>query len=201
MRHAVFYINPIVRCLDFIIGMYLALAYLWLNQQKWVIKAFKKFNGTNFAFFYIIALLISISVLLSKVIPDVNHLRCFAFLYWPIVASIILFTSLSASIVQPLSGGGKILQSQELLLLGSSTFTFFMTHLLVIRYYDFILGVIGGLGFPLLNRCLYYGGTSLRLVVCLFTTIALSLVVEKYFITPLSQWLTKIIQQYMIVRS
>lgn len=198
MRHAIFYINPIIRSLDFIIGMYLALAYLWLRRQERVIKVV---NYSNVKVFFIIALFIGISVLFSNTIPNINHLRCFAFLYWPLVAFVILFTSLSTSMNQSLSGGGKILQSQELLVLGTNTFVFFMTHLLVIWYYDNILGVFSSIGSLMLSKFLYYGGTSLRFVTCLFITIALSLVVEKYILSPLSQWITKNIQQFSIVRS
>lgn len=96
LYHMVLYVSPYVRLADFILGIYLALVYLQYKEQ--IEKRIKLTNNTMAVFVLIlIALLVFQSCVLSK------EIRFIAPVFWPLVAAIVLLTSLSER-----AGGGKI---------------------------------------------------------------------------------------------
>lgn len=91
--HAILYISPYMRLMDFVLGIYLALGYLKLKDKKttkWNSKA------CQIAILALIVLLVIESCLLSE------NERLFAPVYWIPVAFLIMIASLSERI-----GGGK----------------------------------------------------------------------------------------------
>lgn len=92
--HAILYISPYMRLMDFVFGIFLALGYLKLKERQ----SFKWNSVVNqVVVFSLIAILVFESYLLSKTA------RLIAPVYWIPVALLIFIASLSDRI-----GGGKI---------------------------------------------------------------------------------------------
>ena len=88
--HAILYVSPYMRLMDFVFGIYLALGYLKIKDEKvtkWNNKA------CQIAILALIVLLVIESCLLSE------NERLFAPIYWIPVALLILITSFSERIV------------------------------------------------------------------------------------------------------
>lgn len=94
MHHAILYISPYMRLTDFVLGVFLALGFLKLKEQS--IDFLKNGILTQSLVFLLIALLVVESCVLS------DDVVLFAPVYWPLVALLILTSSLSEVI-----GGGK----------------------------------------------------------------------------------------------
>lgn len=122
------YIFPLVRLLDFVLGVYLA---FWLLNRKtsFYEKLSKKIHGiTNFIIigcFILIASLIVESIMLGDLLSFVSV--C----YWPAIVTIIVCVTL----ISICNGGGyNLLQNKILQWLGSISFSFYMIHQLVYKY-------------------------------------------------------------------
>lgn len=176
--HYALYISPYMRLTDFVFGIYLALGFMSLKERHKE-PTFNN-NGTMslFVIFGLIVLLVVESCLLPK---PVFHI---APVYWLLVATVIL---LASSV--PINGGGKLLENKYLQRLGELSFTIFMTHQLVLRY---VMKAYNALG---INQPIAY------IIVTFILTIIISDLMEKYILTPVTQWLTKRNQQSMTARS
>lgn len=95
MHHAILYISPYMRLTDFILGIYLALAYQSIKDKPITILKSKVF--AEVFVFALIALLVLESCVLSE------DTVLFAPVYWPLVALLILVASLSSG-----TGGGVL---------------------------------------------------------------------------------------------
>ncbi|MBP5424155.1 MAG: acyltransferase [Paludibacteraceae bacterium] len=93
MYHAVLYISPYMRLVDFVFGIFLALGYLSLRERP-----AKLFTNSVLSQFLIICLI----VLLVVESCIFENARCFSVIYWPLVALLILIATLS----ETTSGGG-----------------------------------------------------------------------------------------------
>ena len=91
--HAILYISPYMRLMDFVLGIYLALGYLKLKERP-----VEKWNNTLSQ----IAILILIVLLVAQSCVLTENARLFAPVYWLPVALLIVVASLSERI-----GGGK----------------------------------------------------------------------------------------------
>jgi peptidoglycan/LPS O-acetylase OafA/YrhL len=121
-HHALFYISPLVRILDFIIGI--GLFYIWEHMESKEHK--KKYLTTIIEAFSICVFIIMLA--LSKDIPQVYR---YASYYWIPISTIILGFALSHKL-----GGGiisKILSLKPLVIAGEISFGFYMFHSLIIR--------------------------------------------------------------------
>lgn len=176
MYHAVLYISPYVRLIDFVLGIFLALVYLKLKDNS---ATFLKncVLSQLLEFVFIVLLVIESCVL--------DDARCFSVVYWPLIILLILTATLS----EYASGGGKIINNSLLQRLGELSFVIFLTHQLVLRY----TGVV----FKLLN----FENDIIYVCLTLFLTIIVSIIVNKIIINPITKWLTERIQPSMIVRS
>lgn len=128
-HHPLFYINPIFRVFDFIIGILIFFIY-----QKGSIK-FNSIKSQNYLEVLSIIIFI-IFFCFHKQIPQVYR---FSIYYWlPITLILIIFSK---------SGGyvSTILSNKIIVYLGEISFGFYMIHQLVIRYYSIIF--INKLGF------------------------------------------------------
>lgn len=174
--HAVLYISPYMRLMDFVLGIYLAFGYLKLKEiqaAKWNVIAFQ------IAILALIVLLVIESCLLSE------NVRLFAPVYWIPVALLILIASLSEQ-----TWGGQILENKWLQRLGELSFPIFMTHQIILRYTTAVF-----------NKILHIENDIIYVVFTLTLTMVLSIVVDKYILKPITQWLIKRIQPSMTARS
>ena len=167
--HTFLYISPYIRLTDFIFGIFLALLFIKFKESDYIRQVvFLKYNSiSNSIIAVLIILLVIESCLLDK------NIRLIAPLYWPMVALLILLSSMSDS------GGGILSKSGMLQRLGKLSFTIFLIHQLIIRYTK------------LFFKFFQLDNTILFVVLTLFGTIFFSILVERYFVNPITQWLTK----------
>lgn len=174
--HAILYISPYMRLMDFMFGIFLALGYLKLKD-----RSMEKWNNAvcQIAIVSLIVLLVVESSLLSE------NATLFAPVYWIPVALLIVIASLSERV-----GGGQILQNKWLQRLGELSFIIFMIHQIILRYTTILF-----------EKILHLENDIIYVVFTLTMTILVSTVVDKYLLKPITQWLTKRNQQSMIARS
>lgn len=168
-RHAILYINPLVRCMDFLMGVYLALLFLKIRDKE-KIRALCKNNDILIGILslFMIVFLVLLSELLS------TDIQLISALYWPLVCLVIISVSLLGY-----SGSRRnIFRLKSLEGLGDSSLTFFMIHLLVIR-------------------CCGLLGTMNNIMILTFTSFAITLVasitLDKFALKPGTRWLTKVL--------
>ena len=176
--HAVLYISPYMRLMDFVLGIYLALGYMKLRERP-VRNRNRVLNQI------VVALLIVFLVVESCLLSETATL--FAPVYWFPVALLIVIASLS----ERMEGvGQKWLENRLLQCLGELSFTIFMVHQIILRYTTVVF-----------DKILHFENDIIYVVFTLSTTIVVSIVVDKYILKPITQWLTKRIQPSMTVRS
>lgn len=168
----VIYISPFVRLLDFVFGILLGLDFLSIREKRDSIKMSKQGGAILLVVITLIVLLIVESIVLSE------KVTLLAPLYWPLTAILIIVAALPDNI--------KLLENGFLLRLGECSFTIFLLHRLVLRYTSKLLTIDSKLVYVFF---------------CLIVTIILSLLVDKYILNPITQWLTKRIQPSMTARS
>ena len=95
----------------------------------------------------------------------------------------------TASLLE-LNGGQKLLQNKLLQRLGELSFIVFMVHQIVLRYTSVAF-----------RKIIHIENDIIYIVFTLAMTIVVSIVVDKYILKPITQWLTKRNQQSMIARS
>lgn len=174
--HAVLYISPYMRLMDFVLGIYLALGYMKLRERP--VR-----NRNCVISQIVVALLIVFLVVESCLLSETATL--FAPVYWIPVALLILIASLSERM-----GGGKWLLNRWLQCVGEMSFIIFMVHQIILRYSTAVF-----------DKILHFENDIIYVVFTLAMTIIVSIVVDKYILKPITQWLTKRIQPSMIVRS
>lgn len=180
-RHAILYICPYLRTTDFVFGIFLALGYLKLKDHPQIKNKQNSIVINNIIVFVLIALL----VVESCVIP--KSVRMFAPIYWPLIALIILITSLSES---NNNKGYNFIENKYFQRLGECSFTFFLIHQLILSYSTILFHTI-----------LHIDNKYIYVVFTLLLTIVMSLLVELYILKPITQWLTKRILPSTTVRS
>ena len=174
--HAILYISPYMRLMDFVLGIFLALGYLEFKEQPME----KRGNVMcQIVIVSLIVLLVVESCLLSETAT------MFAPVYWISVAFLILMASLSER-----TFGGQILENKLLQRLGELSFIIFMMHQIILRYTTLIF-----------KNILHFENDIVYVVFTLMMTIVTSIVVDKYILKPITQWLTKRNQPSMIARS
>lgn len=167
-RHYGFYINPLTRTIDFIIGIYTALAFVKLREKAWVANIMHHGNWMV----VVIALLISASVYGIHFLT--SETSKFTIIYWTPIVLIILIASLLGTM-----GGDNILRNKLLVSLGDCVFTFFLVHQLVIRYYN-IFAI----------KVLHNENKVVAVAVSLIVSIVISIIINKYLLNRITQWLT-----------
>ena len=178
-RHYGFYINPLSRSIDFIIGIFTALAFIELREKTWVANLVRNGNLVVLVIALIIAAAVYVIHLLS------TDVCMFTVIYWFPVVLVILLASLLGTV-----GSDNVLRSKWLVFLGDCVFTFFLVHQLVIRYYNIFAA-----------KVIHDDNRILAAVVCLILTVAVSVFINKYILNRFTQWLTKKIQPSMTARS
>lgn len=175
-RHAILYISPFIRIIDFVFGICLGILYLRIKNCVKETNSFfgeKQKHLITFVACFLIVLLIVESCFLGSY-------RLIAPLYWPLIAALILIVSI------PKEGLLKVFENKVLLWIGVYSFTFFLTHRLVLRYTAMFIT---------------FESKVLYVVFCLVFTLSISYLVERYLLKNTTQWLTRKIQLSMTVRS
>lgn len=178
MEHAILYINPLVRLLDFIVGIFAGLLFLKIKEMQSVKSVFDKhsklFNGIVFVLIAaIVVQSIAVSVMGIKICPP---------LFWPLILAIIVTTSLLGAFQL----GGSIISNKWLVKFGEYSFPFFILHQIIIRYvYKFIRPSL-----CLLTDNRYILQVML-IIVCFVITIIVTIIIHNYINKPVTQWLTK----------
>lgn len=122
--HALLYINPFFRLIDFILGIFLYDIFLKIHTKQWIIK-----NAT----------LIEISTIGIFLLFYLNHgaiyqpLR-YSVYYWIPMLLIILIFAFQNGIIS------KFLSRRIFFLLGEISFGFYLFHILVFNYFEIIFG-------------------------------------------------------------
>ena len=170
---AILYINPFVRIIDFILGIYTGLFFL--NQINTETQT--KHNNR---------ILLFVGIMCVVIVACCSFLQtydCYIYIvkfYWIIFCPMILVISL---ISYKKNGGGKTIISRLLQLGGQYSFTFYMIHLVCI-------GLLGAICRKLnmemwLTVILSFMGTMMTSVIC-----------QKIFVNPIGIFLMTIINKY-----
>lgn len=124
--HALIYINPFFRLIDFILGIFLYDIFLRIKSKQWIIK-----NAT----------LIELSVIGIFLLFYLNHgtvyqpLR-YSVYYWIPMLLIILIFAFQKGILS------KFLSQRIFYLLGEISFGFYLFHILIFKYFELIFGTL-----------------------------------------------------------
>lgn len=167
-QHAVFYINPCFRLLDFTLGIVL---FKWLHElrnwentrgNRWFVTFLEVSSLALLAFF----------IYLADAIPEVYKMALY---YWLPIASILFVFVLFYN-----RGGylARFLSNRWLIRLGEVSFSFYMIHQLVIRVYGHLL--------KLLHIDCHW---QIGFIIVLLVTIGCSYLSFYYIEKPLSKWL------------
>ena len=185
-RHAILYINPLVRLFDFIAGIYAALLFQELRENKkvcsYVMNQWKLLSNSVFASLFLMLIL---SILMQ------SYSLFLSAIYWPFIIAIIVL----ACLVSP-TEKNKLLRNKVLVRFGEYSFPFYMLHKLIIIY--IYKGVRPSLALFTDNR---YFLQVILIIICFGVTLLATIIVQKYYIKPLTTWLTKKIQPSMTARS
>ena len=173
--HAILYISPYMRLTDFVFGIYLALLYFNLKE-----KPAKWWNGIVIGQLVIVALIVLL-IVESCILP--KNFRLVAPVYWLLVALLILMSSLIRQ------RGDIIFENKYMQRLGELSFIIFLIHQIILRYTNLLF-----------DRILHFENDIIYFSITLALTLVLSLVVDKYILKPITQWLTKRIQPSMTAR-
>lgn len=170
--HALFYINPLLRSLDFVIGILLFRIY-----KRWIVN--DKINSYGSIFINILEftsiVLLFLMILISPTIPEQYK---YASYYWlPMCIMIISFSYTSHN---KKSGGiiSHILSYPLFVKLGEVSFCFYMIHTICITVCNGIFNRIG-----------FITDWYFRLPIILIITIYLSILCYSHFEKPVSKWL------------
>lgn len=100
-HHAFLYVNPLIRLTDFVLGIFLALFFLYLkdNGAKTASLSNSKVSG-------FIAIIAIVGLIVEPYLLD-GEARLIGPVYWPLVAILLLTVSLSN-----VNGGGQVIGKQ-----------------------------------------------------------------------------------------
>lgn len=175
-HHAVLYINPLTRLIDFVVGILTALLFLRITD-----------NVTLGCSGQIGSILIAIFCLFTAFIVSVISVEGTYVLirfYWFLMAPFILFFSLWAfyhenNISKKLIWGGHFSVAKTLRWLGKYSFTFYVIHVQGMWFFGKILGYIN----------VY--NTAIVMVVTVLGTLLISIILQNLFVMPVSGFLMK----------
>jgi peptidoglycan/LPS O-acetylase OafA/YrhL len=117
--HSLFYINPIFRIIDFIIGILICWLFKISNSKK---------ISLNYTFLEISS--IFLFILFFYLHSSVIEVARYSFYYWLPISYIIFSFSFQKGIIS------KILSHNLLIYLGELSFAFYLFHQLVINYFE-----------------------------------------------------------------
>lgn len=165
-RHFWLYINPLVRLMDYVIGILSAFLFLSLKSREDALAS--SALPLKILMYGCLGLLI----ILSLVLPT-RWLMCSP-VFAPLVCALLVLVSL-----KPV-GGRSVFSWRPLVFLGGFSFEIYMIHGVCLRYFDFIKNNYIGVDEKLLYVPVY-----------LVLTLLLAIACRKLFVVPVSRWLIK----------
>ncbi len=163
-RHFGLYINPLVRLVDYILGILSAFIFLSLNNgQKVPASAAVPLRILMYG-------CLGLLILLSIVLPT-RYLMC-SLIFAPLVCALLILVSL-----EPV-GGRSVFSRKPLVFLGGFSFEIYMIHGVCLRYFDYLKN-----NFTEINEKLLYVPVYLAL------TLLLAIACRKLFVVPVSRYL------------
>lgn len=129
-RHAILYINPAVRLVDFVTGIYIAKLYLRIKDKR-------PFKETPAGLYYTICLVCIIALIAETL--KFESARNFACIYWPAGTLLILSSALAGNA----RGEKRIPAIDFLSKFGTYTFSFYMLHQMSIQVCNSIAHKVG----------------------------------------------------------
>lgn len=126
--HRFFYINPIFRLVDYMVGMAAALYYLNIKDKESV----KNVTENKTILLHLLSLVSFVGLLALSELD--KQLVLHSVIYMPLVCILLISIALSR---------GGYLQSHILQKFGSISFAFFLVHQMCIRYLQAVLGNLG----------------------------------------------------------
>ena len=173
--HAVFYISPFIRIVDFIVGILCALFFMHIKLNAKIIRAV----GENSTFWQLVSIFLLLSLLLLTAINENFSYHSLAYL--PIAFFLLILVGLNR--------GASLLNGKLLQKMGTISFAFFMSHQIVIR---------------ILLKFMSVGSyeEKIAFILCaLILSIIVSYLVTTYFDNIIKSWIKKRkVQQSTIVR-
>lgn len=163
-RHFGLYINPLVRLVDYILGILSAFLFLSLRDgQKVPASAAVPLRILMYGS-------LGVLILLSIVLPT-RYLMC-SLIFAPLVCALLILVSL-----EPV-GGRSVFSWKPLVFLGGFSFEIYMIHGVCLRYFDYLKN-----NFTEINEKLLYVPVYLAL------TLLLAIACRKLFVVPVSRYL------------
>ena len=163
----IFYIHPLVRTIDFFIGIIL---YNQYRRFNYLLKNISFRQGSLLEISASFVLIIFFS--LHEFVPRMFR---YGIYYWLPMSLIIVFFSVEKGILS------RILQHRMLIYLGEISFSFYMLHMIIIKY--------GNLWFPELNDFVKIG-------LYLIVSLGLSILTFEYFEKPINRWIKNKYRNY-----
>lgn len=186
LRREVLYIHPMVRLLDFIVGIGACMLYLNIKDNTRVNTFVLKNRSLIMR-----SIWLAILLLMSMAFSLSGKMHSVAAYYWPLIVFVVIATSLTSA-----SDRTSILRNKWLILFGEYSFPFFMLHPILIMYvYKFIRP----------SLCLLtdnrYILQMMLIIVCFIITLIATILIQNYINKPVTQWLIRKIQPSMTARS
>lgn len=175
--HAWFYINPLFRLIDFVIGI--GIYYLWKRKRS--SQCSINFWPATILEAGSILLLVAM-IMVSYNMPQIIRYACY---YW-MPMSIIIYVFANQG-----KGGAisRFLSLKWLVIAGEISFAFYMMHVIIMRITDicfFKLNVVFGVKLP----------DAVEFSITLMSIFVLSLMSFYWFETPLNIWIKRVWKQY-----
>lgn len=167
----ILYANPMLRILDFSIGILLYRVYVsqWSNGIKNKLESVSSWVKT------LTEILLVISVcLLAAVYPDMPQRVRTVFLFWTVLPAVILYFAIADH-----SGGmlTRLLHNRWLIWAGSITFEIYLIHIPVVRLTDSLVAHTGFLADSDIAYFLFYS----------VVLITVSVLIQRWFVNPISK--------------
>ncbi len=167
-----FYVFPIARLPDFVMGVFLGMIFLRLGNAKIAQRLVEK---ANFTWLEIASIsLLILSIILSPIFPQSVRFSLTLMPFW--AAIIFVFAHQKGAI-------SRIFTIRPLIFLGEISFSFYMTHLLVIAY-------LSQLGYSV----------ELTALLSLVSAVLISSILYLFFEEPMRVWLKHFLESRLVYR-
>lgn len=173
-HHAILYVNPLVRLLDFVLGIYTGLYFLdYINR-----KPSSMISSTQLSIVAVLCFCVVAFVSFAHIDKTINSyiVNFYWLIFCPMILSISIISMGRMDSSKKQLGGGKFSISKLLQLGGMYSFTFYMIHLKCIGIISPLCGKLGlGLWITVLVTFI---GTIIAAVIC-----------QRYFVEPIGKFL------------
>ena len=167
-----FYVFPIARLPDFVMGVFLGMVFLRIEHGQVAQRLMKK---ANFTWLEVVSIaLLIVSITLSPIFPQSVRFSLTLMPFW--AAIIFVFAHQKGWV-------SRIFTVRPLIFLGEISFSFYMTHLLVIAY-------LSQLGYSV----------ELTALLSLVCAVLISSILYVFFEEPMRLWLKSFLERRLVHR-